>query len=62
MAYGRHFEKKNVKCYISAAVQAILMKFGTTKFCIMTHISPPELTSCSKIQILKIKDGGRPQF
>jgi len=33
-----------------------------TKFCIVVHIGPLGLNGCSKIRILKIKDGRRPSF
>jgi len=47
MADGGHVKNPKI-CDISETVWPILMKF-----CMMAHISPPELTSCSKNQIFK---------
>jgi len=32
------------------------------KFCMVMHIGPPDLNSCSKIQSLKIQDDGLRPF
>jgi len=54
---GRQPSWKQKNCDISETVWPIL-----TKFCIMAHISPPELICCSKIKLLKIQDGRRSPF
>jgi len=56
MADNGHLKNK-INRDISETVWPIL-----TEFCKMAHISPPELTSSSKTQTLKIQDGGRPPF
>jgi len=54
MAEGGHFDKKNVKCDISAAIRPILVKFGT-----MMHLSLFNLTGNQICQNFIIEDGGR---
>jgi len=56
MADGRHVEKW-INCYISATVQPI-----STKFCMTTHIGPPNPMKFSEKSIFfsksKMADGG----
>jgi len=54
---GRPPFKKRVNCYILATVPPIF-----TKFCMLTHIGPPNPERFSKNQILKMQDGRRPSF
>jgi len=50
MADGGHLENRQIMICISKTVWPILLKF-----CTMTIINPPELTSCSKIKFKKSK-------
>ena len=49
---GRHLEKSKNR-HISAAVQPILMQFGT-----MMHFEPLDRPDCQKFAIFQIQDGG----
>jgi len=53
MADFRHFENSQ-NGRISAAVQAIITKFGT-----LMHIGPANRFRIQNFQLLKIQDGGR---